>query len=233
MKTTKYQDGGRTISEKAATRKSAKGKGYISGVMGANPSGDKGKYVPFTMEGRTDAKKKVMVSSSEMKTARPIKKKGGAMKKMQKGGMSPSDSTRVYVKQAEKAFSANKIKEGRKALSNAARQGFKGKKGYDELGRYKYKTAMPKAQRGMAITNPYKSYGAGKTIEKTAPTITGGQKTKKVSYGPVVPGGKGSVVKTKTNRAGNMVKTSTKMIDQKKAGNKLSRMENKYNRKTN
>jgi hypothetical protein len=189
MKTTKYQDGGRTISEKAATRKSAKGKGYISGVMGANPSGDKGKYVPFTMEGRTDAKKKGRVSSSEMKTARPIKKKGGAMKKMKTGGM---------------------------VNPNVAP-----------------KTAMPKAQRGMAITNPYKSYGAGKTIEKVAPTITGGQKTKKVSYGPVVPGGKGSVVKTKTNRAGDMVKTSTKMIDQKKAGNKLSRMENKYNRKTN
>lgn len=73
----KYQDGGRTISEKAAARKSAKGKGFTSSVMGPNPSGDKGKYVPFTRQGRKDAKETGRVSSSEMKPSRQIMKTGG------------------------------------------------------------------------------------------------------------------------------------------------------------
>lgn len=61
-------------------------------------------------------------------------------KKYQPGGSTPADSSRVYVKQAEKAFSAGNMKKGKKALSDAARQGMKGKAGYDELGKYKYKT---------------------------------------------------------------------------------------------
>ena len=73
----KYQGGGRVISEKAAARKSAKGKGFTSSVMGPNPSGDKGKYVPFTRQGRKDAKETGRVSSNKMKSSRQIKKTGG------------------------------------------------------------------------------------------------------------------------------------------------------------
>lgn len=81
--TKKYQNGGRTISSKAAERKTAKGKGFTSSVMGPNPSGDKGKYVPFTRQGRKDAKETGMVSSNEMKPSRKIMKKGGmTMKKV-------------------------------------------------------------------------------------------------------------------------------------------------------
>jgi hypothetical protein len=87
MKTDKkYQGGGRVISEKAAARKSAKGKGFTSSVMGPNPSGDKGKYIPFTRQGRKDAEETGMVSSNEMKPARKIMKTGGMVKKMQDGG---------------------------------------------------------------------------------------------------------------------------------------------------
>lgn len=75
--TKKYQGGGRVISEKAAARKSAKGKGFVSSVMGPNPSGDKGKYVPFTRQGRKDAKETGRVSSNEMKPSRQIMKTGG------------------------------------------------------------------------------------------------------------------------------------------------------------
>jgi len=77
----KMQDGGRVISEKAAARKSAKGKGFTSSVMGPNPSGDKGKYVPFTRQGRKDAKETGRVSSNEMKPSRQIMKTGGVKKK--------------------------------------------------------------------------------------------------------------------------------------------------------
>jgi hypothetical protein len=73
----KYQDGGRVISERAAERKSAKGKGFTSSVMGPNPSGDKGKYVPFTRQGRKDLKETGRVSSNEMKPSRKIMKTGG------------------------------------------------------------------------------------------------------------------------------------------------------------
>ena len=77
----KYQPGGRVISQKAATRKSAKGKGFISSIMGSNPSGDKGMYVPYTRQGRKDAKETGKVSSKEMKSSRKIMKTGGAKKK--------------------------------------------------------------------------------------------------------------------------------------------------------
>ena len=77
----KMKGGGRVISEKAAARKSAKGKGFTSSIMGANPSGDKGQYVPFTRQGRKDAKETGRVSSKEMKSSRQIMKMGGAKKK--------------------------------------------------------------------------------------------------------------------------------------------------------
>jgi hypothetical protein len=67
-------------------------------------------------------------------------KKGGSVKKMANGGVTPSDSTKIYVKKAEKALGAGDMKKGKKALSDAARQANKGKVGFDELGKWKYKT---------------------------------------------------------------------------------------------
>ncbi len=63
-----------------------------------------------------------------------------ATKKMANGGVTPSDSTKIYVKKAEKALGAGDMKKGKKALSDAARQANKGKAGFDELGKWKYKT---------------------------------------------------------------------------------------------
>jgi len=77
----KYQGGGRVISEKAAARKSAKGKGLTSSIMGPNPSRNKGQYVPFTRQGRKDLKETGRVSSNEMKPSRQIMKTGGVKKK--------------------------------------------------------------------------------------------------------------------------------------------------------
>lgn len=72
---------GRNIGQKAAERKTAKGKGFISSIMGANPSGNKGNYIPFTKAGKKDAKTKGSVSSKEMKPKRSIMQSGGAATK--------------------------------------------------------------------------------------------------------------------------------------------------------
>ena len=80
----KYQGGGRVISEKAAARKSAKGKGRIGYKYGPNTDSpgtgnNKGSYVGFSREARkSDGPFKSMKDS---KPARPIMKKGGAKKK--------------------------------------------------------------------------------------------------------------------------------------------------------
>ena len=77
----KMQDGG--ITRKAAERKTAKGKGFISQPMGGKPTTTKDVYVPFTRAGRKDAKEKGRVSSKDMKASRPVKS-------YQMGGMTAS-----------------------------------------------------------------------------------------------------------------------------------------------
>lgn len=98
----KYQKGGKTISEKAATRKTSKGKGFISSTMGPNPSGDKGAYIPFTKQGNRDAKKTGVVSNKEMKSSRKILQKGGAkrtpLKKAQAGKSIKTDTTPKIIR---------------------------------------------------------------------------------------------------------------------------------------
>jgi hypothetical protein len=133
-----YQKGGvpsgRNISQKAAERKTSKGKGYISSIMGANPSGNKGEYVPFTRAGRKDAKTKGMVSSKEMKPSRQIMKTGGMV------------NPNAAVKRQSVAGSKG-VKSGvnpRAAASRVAR----GRVGGTSAAP---KTATPKAQYGMTI----------------------------------------------------------------------------------
>ena len=99
------------------------------------------------------------------------------MKKMEKGGVTPADSSRIYVKQAEKAFTAGNMKKGKKALSDAARQGMKGKAGYDELGKYKYKTG------GMVNSNAKVSaskVASGRPTKSTEPKSAAKKATGKV-----------------------------------------------------
>ena len=116
----KMQNGGRVISEKAAARKSAKGKGFVSSVMGPNPSGDKGKYVPFTRAGRKDAKEKGMVSSNEMKPSRKIMKTGGMVNSNTKATVSKVASGRP-VKSAEPKTAAKRATGRVGGISKAPR----------------------------------------------------------------------------------------------------------------
>ena len=70
--------GGRPISERAAARKVKKGKGTITKSYPSGPE-EKGSYVGFSKEARKS--NSPFKSMKDSKPARPIRKKGGAMKK--------------------------------------------------------------------------------------------------------------------------------------------------------
>jgi len=73
---------GRSISEKAANRKVAKGKGVISKPMGFDNTDSKGVFVKYGKQGKADVKAgKPFVSMSDSKPARQIRKRGGSVKK--------------------------------------------------------------------------------------------------------------------------------------------------------
>ena len=78
---------GRDISAKAALRKTAKGKGMITGMIGPNLRGAEGEYYPFTREGRKTAKAGTKGAVVETKTPRTIvkKKTGGSLKPVPSG----------------------------------------------------------------------------------------------------------------------------------------------------
>jgi hypothetical protein len=88
----KMQKGGRTIgraiSEKAATRKTLKDKGYI-----VRSEGSKGAYVPYSKEQKnsTSSPDNVAAAMSQSKTPRPIRKTGGSTK-YQAGGMTKANT---------------------------------------------------------------------------------------------------------------------------------------------
>jgi hypothetical protein len=132
--TKKYQGGGRVISERAAERKSAKGKGFTSSVMGPNPSGDKGKYVPFTRQGRKDAKETGMVSSNEMKPARKIMKTGGMVNSNAKVSALKSAGSHGVKSGVNPKAATSKVARGRVGGTSSAP-----------------KTAVPKAKYGMVM----------------------------------------------------------------------------------
>ena len=132
--TKKYQGGGRVISERAAERKSAKGKGFTSSVMGPNPSGDKGKYIPFTRQGRKDAKETGMVSSNEMKPARKIMKTGGMVNSNAKVSALKSAGSHGVKSGVNPKAAASKVARGRVGGTSSAP-----------------KTAVPKAKYGMVM----------------------------------------------------------------------------------
>lgn len=89
-------------------------------------------------------------------------------------------------------------------------------------------TAMPKAQKGgMGNTTPGHMYGSGRHAGKSKTTMSGGTKYKDVNYGPLAPGAKGSVTKTKTDAQGNLIKSSTKSINQGRASRMIDRMSGK------
>jgi hypothetical protein len=130
----KYQGGGRVISQKAAARKSAKGKGFTSSVMGPNPSGDKGKYVPFTRQGRKDAKETGRVSSNEMKPSRQIMKTGGMVNSNAKVSALKSAGSHGVKSGVNPKAATSKVARGRVGGTSSAP-----------------KTAVPKAKYGMVM----------------------------------------------------------------------------------
>jgi hypothetical protein len=130
----KYQGGGRVISEKAAARKSAKGKGFTSSVMGPNPSGDKGTYVPFTRQGRKDLKETGRVSSNEMKSSRQIMKTGGMVNSNAKVSALKSAGSHGVKSGVNPKAAASKVARGRVGGASSAP-----------------KTAVPKAKYGMVM----------------------------------------------------------------------------------
>lgn len=92
------------------------------------------------------------------------------------------------------------------------------------------KGATPKAQMGGGMygnTTQGPMYGSGISAGKSKTTMSGGTKYKDVNYGPLVPGAKGSVSKTKTDAQGNLIKTSTKSISQNRANRMIDRMSGK------
>ena len=132
--TKKYQGGGRVISERAAARKSAKGKGFTSSVMGPNPSGDKGEYVPFTRQGRKDLKETGRVSSNEMKSSRQIMKTGGMVNSNAKVSALKSAGSHGVKSGVNPKAAASKVARGRVGGTSSAP-----------------KTAVPKAKYGMVM----------------------------------------------------------------------------------
>lgn len=83
MKTTKYQDGGRTISAKAAERKSAKGKGLY---VPTDRTKSKGLYVGYNRAGRKEVEETGGTEGYNLKPIRKVMKTGGMVKKYQNGG---------------------------------------------------------------------------------------------------------------------------------------------------
>jgi hypothetical protein len=89
---TMMQDGGRTISEKAAARKVAKGKGTISKSYPSGPE-EKGSYIGYSKEAKkSDSPFKSMKDS---KPARPIMKTGGMVNSNPKASASKVAKGRV------------------------------------------------------------------------------------------------------------------------------------------
>ncbi len=109
----KYQDGGRTISEKAAMRKVSKGKGTIAYKYGSDSApgteGNKGEYIGYSRKARKDSAsgKTMGTSMKDAKPARRVMQSGGTsggypesggVRQMQKGG--PTDGPSVSSKGA-------------------------------------------------------------------------------------------------------------------------------------
>ena len=100
----KYDDGGRTMSEKAAKRKAAKGKGLYVPVEGYTNT--KGLYTPYTKAGRKEVKETGGTEVYNLKPMRKVMKTGGMVNSNAKvstqktvkgkvGGISKSPKTAV------------------------------------------------------------------------------------------------------------------------------------------
>jgi len=106
----KMQDGGRTISEKAAARKVAKGKGTISKSYPSGPE-EKGSYIGYSKEAKkSDSPFKSMKDS---KPARPIMKTGGMVNSNAKVSALKVAGTKGTKSGVNSKVSASKVAKGR------------------------------------------------------------------------------------------------------------------------
>jgi hypothetical protein len=122
----KYQDGGRTISERAAERKSAKGKGLYVPTDGTK---SKGLYVGYNKAGRKEVKETGGTEGYNLKPMRKVMKTGGMVNSNAK-------------------VSASKVAGGRPAKSAEPKSASKRATGRVGGTSTAPKTAMPKAKMG-------------------------------------------------------------------------------------
>jgi hypothetical protein len=184
----------------------------------------------FKEVGTLEPKKATEISTTNNNTTM---KKGGSIKKMANGGVTPSDSTKIYVKKAEKALGAGDMKKGKKALSDAARQGLKGKAGFDELGKWKYKTggtktsklkegikSTPGAKTVIKAVKSMPEYKAYKAVGKTAKSIDDSIEKRYPNYtgkGSMYDGAKQAAKTLLGYKTGGMVNSNAKVTASKVA----------------
>jgi hypothetical protein len=127
----RMQYGGRTISEKAAARKVAKGKGTISKSYPSGPE-EKGSYIGYSKEAKkSDSPFKSMKDS---KPARPIMKTGGMVNSNSKVSAIKSAGSKGVKTGANTRITASKVARGRVGGTSTAPR-----------------TASPKAKMGMSV----------------------------------------------------------------------------------
>jgi hypothetical protein len=100
------QDGGRTISEKSAARKVAKGKGTIVKSYPSGPE-EKGSYVGYSKEAKKS--NSPFKSMKDSKPARPIMKTGGMV----------NSNTKVSASKIAKGTVGGKSKAPKSAMPKA------------------------------------------------------------------------------------------------------------------
>lgn len=97
------------------------------------------------------------------------------------------------------------------------------------------KTALPKAQKGWSVDDPYKRgvMGSGASATKTSDrkvgglgVIHGGTRTKTINAGGIYPGAKGSITKSKTDNKGKVTGSRTREISQERANKMIDRKRN-------
>jgi hypothetical protein len=154
--------------------------------------------------------------------------------KEQKGGgikRSIRKAVRFVKKNTIGSLPKNRMKTGGMVNSNSKITASKVAKGRP-IKSTAPKKALPKAQKGWSVDDPYKRgvMGAGASATKTSPrrtgglsVIHGGTRTKTINAGGIYPGAKGSITKSKTDNKGKVTGSRTREISQEKANRMINR----------
>lgn len=170
---------------------------------------------------------------------------------MRVGNANPYSETKTTISRSEVPKTIANMKRGtgpdlvkkseankRKVSANTAKVEANKKKVQDNAIKVKAakkavpKTALPKAQKGWSVDDPYKRgvMGAGASATKTTDrkvgglgVIKGGTKTKTISAGGIYPGAKGSITTRKTNNKGQVTGSRTREISKDRANKMINR----------